>query len=288
MTGFAAAALLAFTFTSCGDDKKTDNGIPPIGGYNTSDEIAASNLVAKFSFENDVNDAKGNITAGSPVATSYVAGAKGQALQGSSAGYVIYSGVSSKVTGIQSTTISTWVKTGVVANGAESWFQLLNDSNWIGNLFVLQESGTAGSDSLRLKFTFNKWDANTAWKEQWVDYANENRLTGIVDKWAHIAFSYDGASSTASVYVNGKKITMPDAVAKRWSNDPTQGGVGLGELQFANANRFIFGAYKQMVDATPDGWMKNFTGNLDEFRIYNKALADADVQALYDLESAGK
>jgi hypothetical protein len=27
---------------------------------------------------------------------------------------------------------------------------------------------------------------------------------------------------------------------------------------------------------------------LDEFRIYSKALADADVKALYDLEKAGK
>jgi hypothetical protein len=74
MKGFAAAALLAFTFTSCGDDKKTDNGIPPIGGYNTSDEVAASNLVAKFSFENDVTDAKGNITGGAASGTGGIGG----------------------------------------------------------------------------------------------------------------------------------------------------------------------------------------------------------------------
>ena len=34
--------------------------------------------------------------------------------------------------------------------------------------------------------------------------------------------------------------------------------------------------------------MMNYDGGLDEFRMYNKALADADVKALYDLEKAGK
>jgi hypothetical protein len=34
--------------------------------------------------------------------------------------------------------------------------------------------------------------------------------------------------------------------------------------------------------------MLNYTGALDEFRVYSKALADADVTALYDLENAGR
>ena len=62
----------------------------------------------------------------------------------------------------QKFTISSWVKTAVHTDGAESWFQLLNDSNWIGNMFILQESGTAGNDSTRIKFTVNNWNA-TAW-----------------------------------------------------------------------------------------------------------------------------
>ncbi len=281
------AVIGAAVISSC---KKTTTDTPPVtpSGYSSSDEVASANLVAKFSFDGVITDAKGNISAGTGKNNTFVAGKKGQAYQGDTNAYIVYNTVGSAVKDIKNVTVAYWVKTSQHADGAKSMFQLINDSNWIGNLFVLQESGTAGSDSLRLKFTFDKWDANTAWKEQWVDYANENRLTGIVDQWAHVAFTYDGASSTATVYVNGKKVVRPDGVSKRWSNDPAQGGAPLGELQFANANRFIFGAYKQMVDGTPDGWMKNFTGNLDEFRIYNKALADADVQSLYDLESAGK
>lgn len=288
MTGIAAAALLAFTFTSCGDDKKTDNGTAPIGGYNTSDEVAASNLVAKFSFENDVTDAKGNITGGTASGTSFAAGAKGLAWQGSSAGYVLYSGVSSKISGIQSTTISSWVKTGVVSDGAQSWFQVLNDSNWIGNLFILQETGTANNDSTRIKFTVNNWNA-TAWKEQWTDLSGENRIKVGDNTWHHVVCSYDAATSKIAVYVDGVKINLPASVTDKFQDDPTKGGAPLGTLAFKNATKFVFGCYKQhLPGGTPDSWMKNFTGALDEFRIYDKALADADVTALYQLEKAGR
>jgi hypothetical protein len=33
-----------------------------------------------------------------------------------------------------------------------------------------------------------------------------------------------------------------------------------------------------------DGWMLNYTGLMDEFRIYNAALSDNEVVALYKLE----
>ena len=35
---------------------------------------------------------------------------------------------------------------------------------------------------------------------------------------------------------------------------------------------------------TPDGWMLNYTGLMDEFRIYDSALEDNEVSALYKLE----
>ena len=63
----------------------------------------------------------------------------------------------------------------------------------------------------------------------------------------------------------------------------------MGALAFKNATKFVFGCYKQSLPGgTPDAWVKNYDGGLDEFRIYSKALADADVKALYDLEKAGK
>lgn len=288
ITGFVAAALLALTFTSCSDDNKKDNATLPNGSYNTSDDVAADNLVAKFSFENDVTDAKGNITGGAATGTSFVAGAKGQAWQGASAGYVLYSGVSSKVIGIESTTISTWVKTAAVSTGAESWFQVLNDSNWIGNLFIIQESGAMGNDSTFIKFKVDNWKA-TNWKEQWTELNNEKRIKIADNTWHHVVCSYDALTSKVAIYVDGVKRDLPASVTDKFQDDPTKGGLPFGSLAFKNATKFVFGCYKQnLPGGAPDTWMKNFTGALDEFRIYNKALADADVTALYQLEKAGR
>jgi len=288
IAGLATCAILAVNLTSCGDDSSNDSGNAPIGGYNTSDEVAATNLVAKFSFEDNVDDAKGNITSGTAAGTSFFAGAKGKALQGASNGYVLYTGVNSKITGMQSTTISSWVKTSPHADGAESWFQLLNDSNWIGNLFILQESGTAGNDSTRIKFTVNNWNA-TAWKEQWTDLGSANRIKIGNDAWHHVVCSYDASTSKVAIYVDGVKMNLPASITDKFQDDPTKGGAPLGALAFKNATKFVFGCYKQSLPGgTPDGWMKNYDGGLDEFRIYDKALADADVNALYQLEKAGR
>lgn len=281
------AAALTFSIASCDDDDDDDDD-NTAGGYSASDQVGAANLVAKFSFENNVDDAKGNITGGTASGTSFIAGAKGQAFKGSSNGYVLYTGVNSAITGLKSLTISSWVKTSAHTDGAESWFQLLNDSNWIGNLFLLQESGAVGNDSTRIKFTMNNWNA-TAWKEQWTELANENRIKIGNDEWHHVVCSYDAATSKLAVYVDGYKRNLPAGVTDKFQDDPTKGGAPLGNLAFKNATKFVFGCYKQnLPGGSPDAWMKNYDGGLDEFRIYSKALADADVKALYELEKDGK
>jgi hypothetical protein len=282
----ALVSALALNFASCGDEPDDNGGGNT--GYTSSDQIAASNLVAKFSFENSVEDAKGNITSGTTNNVTFVDGAKGKAYMGSADGYALFSNVGTAVTGIQSVTLSTWIKTSNHADGAESWFQLLNDSNWIGNMFVLQENGADG-DSVRIKFNVNKWDA-PAWKEQWMELGGDNRMVIGDGNWHHVVISYDAVSSKAAFYVDGKEMTMPEGITNRYGDDPTNGGAPLGPLKFKNATRFVFGCFKQHLPngGTPDGWMKHYDGGLDEFRIYDKALAAADVKSLYDLEKAGK
>jgi hypothetical protein len=59
------------------------------------------------------------------------------------------------------------------------------------------------------------------------------------------------------------------------TSDPLTGGVGYGELANSNVSKFIIGGFQQRLGApwvAPDGWMLNYTGLMDEFRIYNAAL----------------
>jgi hypothetical protein len=67
--------------------------------------------------------------------------------------------------------------------------------------------------------------------------------------------------------------------------DPLTGGVGYGELANSNVSKFIIGGFQQLrAPWCSDGWMLNYTGLMDEFRIYNAALSDNEVVALYKLE----
>ncbi len=283
----AATVSSSLFFTSC--DEKEDVTLPPIGGYDTSDDIAPSNLIAKWSFENTTDDAKASVTGGSSSNTSFATGAKGQAWKGSSDGYTVFDNPGTLLPAVQSISVAFWVNTINHTDGAEALFMLTNTGSWIGNLFVLQESGTDGIDSVRFKFKFDNWDA-PSWKEQWIELGGEYRIPGIIGKWAHLVFTYDGTTSKFYAYLNGVKLELPDNFTNRYGSDPDAGGTGLGNIKFQNATKFVFGAYQNMVGVggAPDGWMKNFDGSLDEFRIYNKALSDTDINSLYELEKAGR
>jgi hypothetical protein len=57
--------------------------------------------------------------------------------------------------------------------------------------------------------------------------------------------------------------------------DPLTGGVGYGELANSFQNSLLrFSATLRSSWGAPDGWMLNYTGLMDEFRIYNAALSD--------------
>jgi hypothetical protein len=98
----------------------------------------------------------------------------------------------------------------------------------------------------------------------------------------NIALTYDAATSTFTLYNGGNAIA-------------TQTATGLGNIVFpATATKIIFGT--EQFQCTPSlgtaggtqGWASYLTGQLDEVRIYNKALKAADIQALIVLQGKGK
>ena len=84
MLSFVLASTL---FVSCEDSiDKVNSPIPyeSIGGYENSDDVAAAHLVSKFSFDENLEDSKGNITGLDAMNIAYANGVKGNAYQGSS------------------------------------------------------------------------------------------------------------------------------------------------------------------------------------------------------------
>jgi hypothetical protein len=270
--------LLGISLVSCKDDDGINGYAPikPIGGYNSSKEIAPGALVAKWSFDNSLVDSVNNL-AGTATGTSFVTGRKGQALQGSTTGQVVYPTPSRNITGLQSFTVALWINTQKHDGGAQAVFMLPRTSDFWGNMFMLIEGNTSASDSMLIKFNFGG---------QWAEFTNENRFPNMYGAWKHLAFSYNATTSKFNAYLNGVKRTLPASFTDR-----KNGTNPLGAITFTDVQKLIIGGYQQHLGApwsTADSWMLHYTGQLDEFRIFNKALTDTEINSLFKLEALGR
>jgi len=284
-----ALVLSAGLLSGCDDDD--DISLPPIGGYNSSDDVGAANLVSRFGFEGNGTDSKSGVT-GTATNVTFVTGVRGQAYQGSTTGLISYANPPTGLAGLQSFTTSMWLKTAKHTGGAQSVFMLPKTGGFWGNFFVLIEGNSGTSDSMQLKVHFEKnVTPSIPWAEQWIDFNGNFRLPNMYNAWRHVAFSYDAATSKFNAYVDGQKLNLQSNFTDRTNNDPASGGTALGALAFTNVSRFVVGAFQQHLGtpwSAPDPWMLNYTGALDELRIWNKALIDTDISALYQLEKAGR
>lgn len=270
MLAIAAAGLL---FTSCYKKFDTDSYAPAleIGGYTSSKEIAPSNLVAYWSFDGNLVDSVSG-QAGTNVGTSFAPGYKGQAMQGALNSYVLAT-PGTGITSMHSFTLAFWVNSPLHPAGIAGLVALSNNNQFWGNIeLFLENGGTLDAMKFRAKVI------NNGTSEIGID---KDGIPSFYTKWSHLALSYDEATSTFKFYVNGSVST-------------TKTVAGLGALNFLNSGKMVFGASQFMTTPSltsshgAESWASFLTGRLDEVRIYNKALTDADISALVLLEGRGK
>jgi hypothetical protein len=288
---FFASFVAASFFVSCAGDSidKVNSPIAyeSIGGFENSDDIAASNLITKVSFENTIVDSKNGISGGVGTAVSYAPGIKGQAYQGSSSSFISYATVATPLVAIKSITVSMWINTNPHTGGAQSLFMLPKTTDFWGNIFTLVEGTGPGTTMLMKNHIQKDVTPSIPWSGQFIEHTGSNLLSNMFGSWKHVVWMYNGTSSTYSMFIDGKKLDLPASLAKRYASDPQTGGTGYGDLANSNVSKFIIGGFQQHLGApwnNPEGWMLNYTGLMDEFRIYNTVLSDNDVVALYKLE----
>ncbi|MFC0182832.1 LamG domain-containing protein [Pseudarcicella hirudinis] len=240
-----------------------------IGGFTSTKDIAPSNLVGYWSFDNNYIDAVSN-TAGENSGTSFVPGIKGNAIQGADKKYVV-SNVSPAVQNLKSFTVTTWVNTPQNTKGIVGLLDIANPDSFWGNLTIFLENGSTDTKGL-LKIHVNN-NGTDAWLGNY-------DLNNFWNTWTSIGVSYDETSSTFKVFVNGNKIA-------------TQVVKGFGAIKFQKPTRMVFGTVQfqtspSLNNGTSQDWASYLTGQLDEVRIYNKALSESEVNALVKLEGRGK
>lgn len=266
--------LSALLLTSCKKDNGGNNGkIDP-------STIATTNLVAYFPFEGNAIESIASITPTVTTGVTYVTGRRGQAYQGADLAHLLYTlPTASKLKTLTSFSVALWFKSPLVTGDPEPiFFQIgKSDDLYWGNLTLALNRLSATADSLQLKAFFLK--TGVEWFGQNVSYSNKGF---IINSWMHLVFEYDGATSKYKIYKNGVHVLAGASVEDRYANAQS---VPLGALAFANADVINIGAWRPKSEGTAtDAWMGWFKGNLDELRVYDKALSDTEVKSLFDAE----
>ena len=278
---------------SCGDDDGPS--LPPIGGYNNSNEVGAADLVAHWPFNGNGKEIKSNTSPANSVGASYEAGAKGDGLKLTN-GYLVFPQIASLSANMNAYTISAWVKLfnnqTPTSGSVSTVFSLSRPNEWIGNINLYAETGqkTVENDSIKIKQGFGSSTSgvqiyeNFNKLETWMvednlitpgkHVAGPNKIGG---QWAHIVATWDGANNKMIIYSNGQKISSP-AFEVRGDNT---------SIVFDTPVTPYIGAFGN-VATTTDTWNKPMNGSIDELRVFKKALSASDVNALYELEKAGR
>lgn len=274
----AMMIMMSSMLTSCNKDDDPDDGKIDPG------TIATTNLVAHFPFDGNGTEMIANITPTLQPNVTYVAGRRGQAYQGANMAHLLYTlPATSKIKTLTSFTLAMWFKSPIVTGDPEpTIFEIgKSDDLFWGNLKLTLIRRDPGVDTLVFKSLFRK--AGVPWDGQWIEYGNELFPINI---WMHLVFQYDQNTSKFMIYKDGVKIVTDDGVENRWADsDAVVPRPPLGPLAFVNADVINIGAWRPKTEGTAtDAWMGWFLGNLDELRVYDKALTAAEVKALFDAE----
>ena len=107
------------------------------------------------------------------------------------------------------------------------------------------------------------------------------------DEWMQVARTYDAATSTMKIFVDGVQVGAD--IPFTFGTDADGNPLPLGEMNIATEtmNAFYIGAWSSWVEqvtGAADWQATYFRGSIDEVRIYNRALTDQEVGQLWQQE----
>jgi len=292
---FLASAMLMLgmvTINSCKDD---DNTLPKINGYNNSNEVAATYLKAHWTFDNTYNEAISSTAPTNEYGTyGFETGQIGSALK-LTAGAVVYPSIANINTAnaLNNFSVSLWVKTsgnkGTAYSGFTAFFGLIPTgvTDIWGDIMACAETSRhlPTSDTLELKNLLNTHPVgggnslqdNVA---QLSDAGNGAWFMGAND-WSHYVMTWNASTHQFLLYGNavscgawndrGTTAELIMAVPVQ----PVFGSLASSDIGFA-------GAPAQQT------WAPWARASIDDVRVFNTTLSQAEVTALYNLGLAGR
>lgn len=156
--------------------------------------------------------------------------------------------------------------------------------DWPSMVALFDNKGTvkdeAGNDTgvktqqVNGRFMFKKADESETnlWLDTW------DPAFAKYDSWFQYAFTYDATTGAWALYVDGVKVKEAEYGDK----------MAFGGCIPADANAFYLGGWSSLIESYKGAadWQTFFSGSIDELRIFNKALTEAEIQALRKEEVA--
>ena len=214
----------------------------------TVDKFGDSSGIALYTLDYDASDESGNYDGTSSNVTF---GVDGQINWGAS-----FNGSSSKidlpnlgtgVSGSSARSVSAWIKLDDTPSGFETVYASGSGSNGSAFAFFV-----TSSKKIRLYYYNRQYDSSTVLN---------------VGQWYHIVVTYNGGniqgSVNSNIYINGNVETISDA-----------GGTATGVASTTNSNYSI--GYER---ASTNYY---FDGEIDQVRIFDKAISSSEVSTLYE------
>lgn len=266
-----ASCISVLCLQSCFQDMEH----PAFDYPESTGEIPDTSLKMYLSFdEEDIRDKGeyGFLVADNGNAKFVADGVNGTAYQGASSSYILAktpSVLESTIPNIGSCTVAFWMKA-VKNTTAQGLFSIPNSVKFWGNFDIFLENNNSETQAFFKMHILNQ--TSKADDERWVEAKIDNVFG---DNWVHMAFVYDGKSSTVTIYRNGESaFTKELASCGELKFNDVAASLAIGAFQLSTKPSLTTGAGAQT-------WASNFPGQLDQFRFYDEAVPASEIQRLY-------
>lgn len=201
---------------------------------------------------------------------TFVEGIKGTAYKGADATALKYVNANDFKLAT-SFTVAFWMKQNVNTR-TEFLFGLQDDTyGWShSSLFMMVEHTTLTDATVKVGVM-----------DQWMEFAGANKLQKPMfdGNWHHWAMTYDETTSKMAYFFDGVLVASPPASA----TDVKKDGAPRGKLDLSKSAVLSIGGWGKHVGipGPTDSWVGSYTGQLDQFRLYNKVLGAGEINALF-------
>jgi hypothetical protein len=279
--------------------------------FTTDGFFAPTGMVAHWNFEDNADDQIGDYDASAEIDVTYTDGRKttaGKAASFNGTTSIIEIPNGDQLMNTSDFTLSFWVKAeesgkGHFIIGLAAFygfqFELGSDFKWFKMPVQFEyEDGTTGTGG-DLSYNGDGLTNETGgWRGTVINEENTALDASLKNTWAHIAYVYDSETKERMMFLNGKLVIKQDY--DLWIDDEgvpykesTTIGLKYGGTAPEVVNELAFGFIQSRAGTLWDteSWggydlpgANHFQGQLDDVRIFNKAVSEAEMLLMYNSE----